>query len=143
MKIEDLVLFFAPSGRAPSTQPEQGEFALRLREALTCRNGREAEGAPSLGGLGQVTPAGEGMDNAAAAVEPALARLEAFAQGLENSTLSLKDLAPLAQELEKDSRRLAALSRSLAPASPLRPMVEEAATLAYVESVKFQRGDYL
>jgi hypothetical protein len=76
-------------------------------------------------------------------VEPALDRLEAFARGLENPGTSLRDLAPLARELEEDSRRLAALSLTHTGASPLRPLLEEAAALAYVESLKFQRGDYL
>ncbi len=143
MKIEDLVVLLPPSGRPSSPRPEPGEFAQRLQEAVTGRQPQGPVCAQGLSGLAETAPPAPGPAGAAAAVEPALDRLEAFAKGLQDAGRNLKDLAPLAKALERDSRRLAALCRSLDTASPLRPLVEEAAALAYVESVKFQRGDYL
>lgn len=77
------------------------------------------------------------------AMEDGLARLEQYQRRLESAEVSLKHLAPLAAALEENSRSLQSLAAQLPADSPLRPLAEELAALAWVENFKFQRGDYL
>jgi hypothetical protein len=72
-----------------------------------------------------------------------LSRLEIFQTSLTRAETSLKKMAPLVQKLDEDSRRLQEVSQELPEGSPLRQVLEETAALAYVESFKFNRGDYL
>jgi hypothetical protein len=55
----------------------------------------------------------------------------------------MKKISSLAQTLEGDSQRLHSLAQSLPDSSPLKQVMEEAAALAYTESFKFNRGDYV
>jgi len=141
MKIDDLVRVLFPRPEASGGPRSREDFAHVLSAALEGR----AEGPIPLPSAGLAGPeaASSLRDGAPEALAPALARLEAFAQALADPGMSLRELAPLARELLQDSRRLSALSRALDPASPLRALTEETAALAYVESLKFQRGDYL
>jgi hypothetical protein len=75
-------------------------------------------------------------------METVLSRLEIFQEALSRPGLSLKNLFPLAQALEKDSQHLNSLAQSLPTDSSLRPLVEETAALTWTESWKLNRGDY-
>lgn len=142
MKIDDLVHILTPSAAKPSSRRPDEDFASYLGAAVEGRS--SAAGlldAMPVSGPTAVAPAGCG--GPAAVVEAGLQRLEAFARGLADPGVTLRDLEPLAKELLQDSHRLTALARSVPAASPLRALTEETAALAYVESLKFQRGDYL
>ncbi len=143
MKIDTLSLL--PSSAAPAATPvrPQEDFAQILRAALGSGSSPQACGAANVRGLGEIALEPVAEKRLPAALESVLTRLEHFARDLGNRQVHLKDLATLAHDLERDSHRLAVLSRSLGPDSPLRSLLEEAAALAYVEAVKFQRGDYL
>lgn len=139
MKIDDLLRLLPPvPGASPSRRPDE-DFAPYLHSALGSRPG-EVLVVPPPPRVAGVPPAASAP---AAALEAGLSRLEALARGLAEPTLTLRDLEPLVRELLQDSHRLTALARNLDPSSPLRALTEETAALAYVESLKFQRGDYL
>lgn len=141
MKIDDLLkIVISPAASTCRRPPE--DFRRYLSAAIDGRTpaGGTPEALP-LSGPGALSP--PGPERPAAALEAGLRRLEAFARGLADPGVTLRDLEPLAQELLQDSHRLAALARNLAADSPLRGLAEETAALAYVESLKFQRGDYL
>lgn len=142
MKIDDLVqLVPSPAAKPSSRRPEE-DFALCLGAAVQSRASAAATpGAAPVSGPTAVSP--PDPDSPFAALEAGLRRLEAFARRLADPGITLRDLEPLAQELLQDSHRLNTWARSVPPASPLRALTEETAALAYVESLKFQRGDYL
>jgi len=148
MKIEDLLALGQTISRPePQSRTEQGEnFADILQAAQEKTNPSTV--ATSAGVLPSATPV-EIIANSALltdslkAVEEGLCRLEAYQRGLSSGEVSLKSLAPLATALEQDSRRLQDLAAQLPPDSPLKSVAEEVAALSWVESFKFQRGDYV
>jgi hypothetical protein len=142
MKIDDLMHLVTPSPAGSSSRGPQEDFAPYLGAAVRGRFPAAGPGeAAVVSGPAAVAP--PGPEGPPPVLEAGLRRLEAFARGLADPGITLRDLEPLAQELMQDSHRLTALARTVSPASPLRALTEETAALAYVESFKFQRGDYL
>ncbi|MDR3205375.1 MAG: hypothetical protein LBV23_11675 [Deltaproteobacteria bacterium] len=72
-----------------------------------------------------------------------LEKLEQYAQALGDSDKSLKDIAPMAEELESEALRLDKLVSSLQSEDPLKKLGSDTATLAAVEALKFKRGDFI
>lgn len=143
MKITDLIsLALSP---IPSPVPSGGgdKFAACLKEAMTLRDSEKA--SPALGGPSPVQGTAPGRETGAAGemVETVLSRLELFQEALARPGLPLKGLAPLAQALDEDSRRLTTLAQSLPTDSPLRQVTEETAALTWTQGYKFKRGDFL
>ncbi len=143
MKIEDLL--FIPVNQTSSPGPKAGRdtFSEYLKEALAVR--QQGDGPQALGGPTPVAGANQGgaVHAAQELMEVVLSRLELFQEALSRPGLTLKTLAPLVQALERDSRQLASVAKTLPPASPLRQLAEEAAALTWTEGCKFNRGDYV
>ena len=76
-------------------------------------------------------------------VENALDQMEEYAAALGDTNRSLKDIEPLADNLQKTAGQLSELSQSLPEDDPLKGISNDAAILATVESMKFKRGDYV
>jgi hypothetical protein len=76
-------------------------------------------------------------------VQEALSLLESYAVALGDPNNTLKDLAPMAEELSLSADSLNKLSSSLKNEDPLKSITDETATIAAVESLKFKRGDYV
>jgi hypothetical protein len=76
-------------------------------------------------------------------VQEALNLLESYAVALGDPNNTLKDLAPMAEELSLSADSLNKLSKSLKNEDPLKSITDETATIAAVESLKFKRGDYV
>ncbi|MDR2198567.1 MAG: hypothetical protein LBR53_03750 [Deltaproteobacteria bacterium] len=81
--------------------------------------------------------------DAAKEVEQTLGLLEDYAIALGDPSNSLKDLAPMAEELSFSADSLDKLSRGLANGDPLKDLSSETAALAAVEALKFKRGDFV
>ena len=144
MKIEDLIsLPVQPVSSSPVSGGGKDNFAKFLKDAVAVHQkeaGPQALGGPApVTGVAQTGTAGAAQEM----VDAVLSRLEIFQEALSRPGLSLKGLSPLAQALEKDSRHLDSMARSLPADSSLRPLVEETAALTWTESYKFNRGDYL
>ncbi len=75
--------------------------------------------------------------------ENALDKIEEYASALGDAGKTLKDIEPLANDLEKTAGRLSELSRNLPEGDPLKGLSNDAAVLATVEAMKFRRGDYI
>ena len=133
MKIEDLLSLPMNPAPSPGNGPGKDNFAECLQEAISSR--QQQEGVQALGGPAPVT--------APEMVDAVLSRLEIFQEGLARPDLNLKSLDSLVQALEKDSKNLDSLARSLSADNPLRQIVEETAALTWTESSKFKRGDYI
>ena len=144
MKINDLSLIQNLLPTASRPKANKGLFAQCLNEALTGQRqesmAQAATGTVSSSRLSGVTSATQAPVKM---VENALSHLDAFKDALARPDQSLKNLAPLVKGLETDSLRLTDLAKKLPQDSPVRSLVQETATLAYMEAFKFNRGDYV
>jgi hypothetical protein len=78
-----------------------------------------------------------------AATENTLALLEQYQQALADPAQTLKEINPLVQALSEKVTDLQGLARTLAPADPLKKIIQEVGTLSAVEVEKFNRGEYV
>jgi hypothetical protein len=143
MKIEDLLLFqqagVSFKTRAPAAEEN---FSQCLQEAAATARSQAGQSAPGARSVSELAPAGPGLPASAELAEAVLSRLEIFQTSLARDA-TLKKMAPLVQKLAEDSRTLQDAAQALPEDSPLRQILEETAALALVESVKFNRGDYV
>jgi hypothetical protein len=80
---------------------------------------------------------------AAQKIEKTLGLLEEYAVSLGDPANTLKDLAPLAEELSLQAGGLDTLTKKLPVDDPLRELGSDTAALAAIEALKFKRGDFL
>jgi hypothetical protein len=76
-------------------------------------------------------------------LERTLDQMDRYAVALGDEDRTLKDIAPLADDLGQEADRLSRLSFKLKESDPLKGLSNEAAVLATVEAMKFKRGDYV
>ena len=144
MKIEDLLVLHNTPARPQTQAPAGNAFTECLSEAVAST--RTEQPGAAAAGVSQVldlAPLGEVLQTSAEMADAALSRLEIFQTSLARAETTLKKMAPLVQKLDEDSHRLQEVAQGLPENSPLRQVLEETAALAYVESFKFNRGDYL
>ncbi len=77
-----------------------------------------------------------------ALTEASLDTLEAFSAALGNNLFDNASLAPFADTLQEETAALMAVRKQLPNDDPLAAILDRVATQAYVESAKFNRGDY-
>ncbi len=141
MKINDL-LFSSLMPAVSKSQPQGAAgFAQCLKEVLTSANqGAQGPAAASQVNLDGISSL---LDKPLQALEDTLSHLEQFQAGLGSLDTSLKSLEPYVQTLQKDVSQLNNWVQSLPADSPLRSLLDEAATLSASTSFKFQRGDFV
>ena len=145
MKIEDL-LSLAITPKPPEAKPTgEANFAQQLKEAIAADTSGAAapQAISSLPQLAAIDPLTEVNRTPTEALDMVLSRLDNYREALAQPNMTLKDISTMVQTLEGDSQRLQSLAQSLPDSSPLKPVMEEAAALAYTESFKFNRGDYV
>jgi hypothetical protein len=76
-------------------------------------------------------------------VESVLDILESYMQALGDPQKTLKEIAPLADDLENGATRLDKLASALEEGDPLKGLTSDTAVLAAVEALKFRRGDFV
>ncbi len=84
-----------------------------------------------------------GLKTPEAQLEQTLTAMEQYAQALGNPGKTLKDIAPLAEELSQEAGLLSQMSQELAGDNPLKKLSNDTAILATVEAMKFKRGDFV
>ncbi|MBI5584852.1 MAG: hypothetical protein HY892_13645 [Deltaproteobacteria bacterium] len=77
------------------------------------------------------------------ATEKTIALLEQYQQALADPAQTLKEINPLVQSLAEKVTDLQGLAQTLAPADPLKKIIQEVGTLSAVEVEKFNRGEYV
>ncbi len=145
MKIEDL-LSIAATPKPQEAKPAKGaNFAQHLEEALAAdiQNTAGSQAAGKVAPTAAVDPLAEISRNPTEVLDKVLSRLDTYREALAQPDVPLKKLSSLVQMLETDSQRLQTLAQDLPGNSPLKQVMEEAAALAYTESFKFNRGDYV
>jgi len=76
-------------------------------------------------------------------VDSYVSLLEKYERALADDTVSLKDMAPVVQKLADETERMKPFLDSLAPDDCLRLILNRALVTATVETIKFNRGDYI
>lgn len=139
MKIEGLFPVSQTSEPRPAREPVKENFAETLKNTIACQTGEPEK----ISGPAPVPMTGEVFQTATALADAVLSRLEILQTSLGRSDISLKKMMPLIQRLEQDCLRLQDMAQDLPEGSPLRQLLKETATLAWVETFKFHRGDYV
>lgn len=133
-----------------SSQPKpEADFAKALAEAEAKAEGPTNQ-TPAISAavtLMGMSPVGAILANSQinpqSLVNKALGVLDSYSQALADPQQSLKQISPLVKDLENEARNMERLSQSLPPGHGLKPVAESLAVLATVESMKFNRGDYV
>ncbi|MDR2442367.1 MAG: hypothetical protein LBE31_02465 [Deltaproteobacteria bacterium] len=76
-------------------------------------------------------------------VEGVLELLDQYIAALGDPQKTLKDIAPLAEDLGNQASSLDELAAGLASSDPLKQITNDTAVLAGVEALKFRRGDFV
>lgn len=142
-----------PGAPKPAARPDGGpSFQQALDEA--CRPESAAAPAP----VAPPAPAKASAPTAAAQAprkldplqtegmlraERALDILEAYQQGLADKKKSLKELGGLVKAMDDEVAELTRVLERMTPEHDLYGLLSEVAVTAMVESVKFNRGDYV
>jgi hypothetical protein len=74
--------------------------------------------------------------------EQTISTLDEFSSALGNLKFSGDDIQPLVEALEDETRSILELKNQLPPQDPLADLLDRVATVSYVETAKYRRGDY-
>ena len=100
----------------------------------------------ALGGFSWVPAEAQSSSGASAsqanAVASSLDTLQSLGESLSNTSTSLKDVQGLLTQFSQDAKNAQDRTAALPEDHPLRQISNEMNVLSYVESVKWQRGDY-
>lgn len=127
-------------------QPSNDFFKRSLEKAMEAR---KTTGAPSTPNLGEVRPTvfhqiDTPAENVALQTNQLLDLLDDYARNLKDPSRSLKDMAPLMEEISNNARNLLEETEKTPPTEEkLREIASSAAVMAQVELIKFKRGDYI
>uniref|UniRef100_A0A832A1R3 Uncharacterized protein n=1 Tax=Desulfacinum infernum TaxID=35837 RepID=A0A832A1R3_9BACT len=155
MKIESLQnlsgIVQEENRQAGRTGPAGASFQQLLNEAVAA--GVQPESGlqgPAGSDLSVSSAVGASMPNETKAMPPmmgaldgALGQLATLCAQAGQAPLDLNALAQALGNLGQTADEIVRHTQSLAESHPARRLAEEARVLAYVESVKWRRGDYL
>ncbi|MBC7357759.1 MAG: hypothetical protein H5U10_04380 [Desulfacinum sp.] len=128
---------------------EAGAFGRILAQELDREtDGKTASGIepPSVAGPTDLLcsdPKAPGERSAEDRILEVLEGLEDLAEQLSGNAARLKDVGRRLEDLGASAEEAWKAAQELAPDHPLRRIAEEARVVAYVESIKWGRGDYL
>ena len=122
-------------------------FENVLSKALDKTEAPEMEQTPT-NALREISSIGLNIINSSDIVsgrtDKLLQMLDAYSSQLEDPTVSLKNIAPVLEEIKKNAGSLLKETQSLTDADAnLKKIATQAIVFAQTEYVKFQRGDYL
>lgn len=132
----------AQTANAAATSPElnlslqESSASLLTSSLLGLLQAGKSDSATSPAALGTV-PA---VDSE---IESVLDILENYMNALGDPQKTLKEIAPLADDLDRGATKLDQLASSLEEGDPLKSLTNDTAALAAVEALKFRRGDLI
>jgi hypothetical protein len=118
------------------------EKAMETQEATGVPKGPRTLGEVRAAAFHQInnTPA----ENVATQTNQLLDLLDDYAKNLNNPAKSLRDMAPLMDEISINAQELLQETEKMPPnEAKLRGIASSAAITAQVELIKFKRGDYV
>jgi hypothetical protein len=137
------------TGQRPSETPATG-FQDSLETALTEKSSSDGAQGGQAAALGEPQAthfnptAAPADDDIACQTDNLLGLLDTYAEGLGTPGATLKDLAPLVEQIRDGAQQLmASAANDTAATIELKDIASQAALTANTEYIKFQRGDYL
>lgn len=103
----------------------------------------ETPAVTSVPGLQMNTFQSKGEIPVVERAERLLDLLGEYQQKLASSAFTLRDIAPLIDELKADNERMVSSVNSLAEGDELKNILNQIIVAASVEIIKFNRGDYV
>jgi hypothetical protein len=136
-----------PNQAQKTQDPGQKSFDSILQESLdtTTKIPQETTGPPVLDPLAAMQSTSLNARIDTSAVEQTtklLDNLEVYSQKLGDPNVSLKELYPLLKEIEAQNTELMPKLNGLTDGDGLKSILNQALSVASIESAKFRRGDY-
>lgn len=141
MKIQDIFQSMRTRGTtvAPASTNTDFQQVLAREIATSAAANLAAATAPTTAASG--VPAAlrlQGLELS----ENTISTLDAFSEALGNTALKNDELEPYAAALEEDVAALLSVKNQIPGDDPLAKLLDRVATVSYLETVKFRRGDY-
>lgn len=77
-----------------------------------------------------------------AVTENAINTLDTYGTALKNPALSTEDLRPFISAMEEETSAILAIREKISGEDPLAGLLDRVATVTYLETAKYHRGDY-
>ncbi|MCD6390297.1 MAG: hypothetical protein J7L69_12870 [Desulfobulbaceae bacterium] len=74
--------------------------------------------------------------------ENAINTLDCYGTALKNPSLSTEDLRPFISAMEEETSAILAIREKISGEDPLAGLLDRVATVTYLETAKYHRGDY-
>ena len=134
-------------GRGPSFQEILDKAAAQVGETTPAdvpaqQVGHTANAQPA-GQVEEITSLTQTQAEGLAQAGRTLDKLDDYVAALGNGNRSLKDMAPLVSAMEEEAEGLARTMDQLDAKDELKAVLNDVAVTVMVESIKFNRGDYL
>jgi len=142
MKISDILQSLRPQGKSSTSQPSGTDFQELLAEKIS-GNATHVHQADEPSRATETSPVSATLRlEAIDLTTSTLDTLEAYSAALADTRLDVELLEPYAASLEEHLAGLADLKEQLPGDDPLARLLDRVATVAYLETAKFRRGDY-
>jgi hypothetical protein len=129
-----------PASGKGQSKSEAAEFKKLLDDRL--RSITESSRVASINTVEQVAPSPNLRLEGLELTEKALDTLENFGATLGNKGVKSSDLEPFVDSLEEETTGLLSIRNQLPDDDPLAGLVDRVATVTFLESAKYRRGDY-
>lgn len=126
--------------QASAAQTQAAGLSLDESSASLLANSLLGQLQASQAAPASATAAVPGVDQE---VDALLSILESYAQALGDPAKSLKEIAPMADDLDRGAARLDELASRLSEGDPLKSLTNDTAAIAAAEALKFRRGDFV
>lgn len=151
INIQDIISNVTQPNKTPQQpQATAGRFDEILEKALTPQpqSGQVAStGAlpplDSLSSLNFTVPSGVDRAQTVNHIDEFLGIMESYQKQMADPKASLKDAYPFVQQMEKKAAELIPTLESLPAADKLKDILNRALVASTVETIKFNRGDYV
>ena len=131
-------------------QPDSatGQFDALLEKAMMPQNGQVSSTKTllplqSLSSLSFAVPVGGGHSQTVKQIDEFISLMESYQKKLADPAISLKEIHPLVQQMEKKSAELLPVLESLPDGDKLKDILNRTLIASSVEVIKFNRGDYV
>ncbi len=141
MKIQDIFQSIKSRGPVNATTNNATDFQqLLAREIATSAAANQAAAAAPVTAASQIPAALrlQGLELS----ETTINTLDSFSAALGNTALKPEELEPYAAALEEDVAALLSIKNQMPGDDPLAKLLDRVATVSYLETAKFRRGDY-
>ena len=127
------------AGKAKQTTETSFDDFLKARLGVIS----ESKASSSVAAVSAAVPTDSSLRIESLAVtENAINMLDSYGTALKNPALSTQDLHPFISAMEEETDAILAIREKISGEDPLAGLLDRVATVTYLETAKFHRGDY-